>query len=149
GAFDHRSGGDRSFSGGREHGHALPVRSTGPDRGPGFAQRLHGPGRGTAPFGRRRNLREYGATYEGHDRGKRGTRMSEQEITRHPDAKALAVAVADELIRQLHAAVADRGVAHLVLTGGGIGIAVLAELHRTARRVGLDWSNIHLWWGDE
>ena len=75
--------------------------------------------------------------------------MSEPEINRYPDAKALAVAVADELIRQLQAAVADRGVAHLVLTGGGIGIAVLAELHRTARRVGLDWSNIHLWWGDE
>src|SRR5699024_12312260 len=74
--------------------------------------------------------------------------MSEPEINRHPDAKALAVAVADELTRHLQGAVADRGVAHLVLTGGGIGIAVLAELDRTARRIDLDGSNIHLWWGD-
>lgn len=75
--------------------------------------------------------------------------MSEPEIIRHPDAETLADAVADELVRQLQAAVADRGVAHLVLTGGGIGIAVLTHLRRIAERVGLDWSNIHLWWGDE
>lgn len=75
--------------------------------------------------------------------------MSEPEIIRHPDAETLADAVADELVRQLQSAVAYRGVAHLVLTGGGIGIAVLAELRRIADRVGLDWSDVHLWWGDE
>ncbi|WP_017614452.1 6-phosphogluconolactonase [Nocardiopsis salina] len=75
--------------------------------------------------------------------------MSEPEVVRHPDDEALASAVADELARQIQSAVAERGVAHVVLTGGGIGIKSLIKLRETSERIGLDWSPVHLWWGDE
>ena len=75
--------------------------------------------------------------------------MSEPEVVRHPDGGALADAIADALVERTNAALAERGVAHLVLTGGGIGIAALRSLRRAAERADLDWSRVHLWWGDE
>lgn len=75
--------------------------------------------------------------------------MSEPEVVRHPDDGALASAVADELARQIQSAVAERGVAHVVLTGGGIGVKSLIKLREVSDRIGLDWSSVHLWWGDE
>lgn len=75
--------------------------------------------------------------------------MSEPEVVRHPDNEELATAVADELVRKIQSAVAERGVAHVALTGGGIGIKTLIELRGVSERIGLDWSAVHLWWGDE
>lgn len=62
--------------------------------------------------------------------------------------EALAADVAAALAEAARTAVAARGVAHLVLTGGSMGgrtVAALASLD-------LDpsiWANVHLWWGDE
>ncbi|WP_017610586.1 6-phosphogluconolactonase [Nocardiopsis xinjiangensis] len=75
--------------------------------------------------------------------------MSEPEVVRHRDGGELATAVAGELARKIQSAVAERGVAHVALTGGGIGIRTLVELRNAAERIGLDWSAVHLWWGDE
>jgi 6-phosphogluconolactonase len=75
--------------------------------------------------------------------------MSEPEVVRRAGAGALAEAIADALVEAVNAALAERGVAHLVLTGGGIGIAALRSLRLAAEREGLDWSRVHLWWGDE
>ncbi len=47
----------------------------------------------------------------------------------------------------LGTAIAERGVAHLVITGGGILEKVLAAM--AAPRAGLDWQRVHVWWGDE
>lgn len=76
--------------------------------------------------------------------------MSAPEIVRLADAESLADGIAGRLIDQIKAALAERDVAHLALTGGGIGIASLAALRRAAEREGMDsWSGVHLWWGDE
>jgi glucose-6-phosphate dehydrogenase assembly protein OpcA len=68
------------------------------------------------------------------------------------DKAAVATAVVDELIGRVEAAVAGRGVAHLVLTGGSMGNEVVRLLALRARDGGLDraaWGKVHLWWGDE
>ena len=41
------------------------------------------------------------------------------------------------------------GHAHLVLTGGGIGTTVLAELAAAPARDAVDWRRVDFWWGDE
>jgi 6-phosphogluconolactonase len=37
----------------------------------------------------------------------------------------------------------------VVLTGGGIGTAVLAELAAAPARDAVDWRHLDIWWGDE
>ncbi|MEY4169227.1 MAG: 6-phosphogluconolactonase [Actinomycetota bacterium] len=59
------------------------------------------------------------------------------------DEDAVAVSVADALAARL----ALPGEHHAVLTGGGVGTRVLAEL--LERCEGIDWERVHLWWGDE
>ena len=44
---------------------------------------------------------------------------------------------------------AARGTASVVLTGGGIGTAVLAELAAAPARDAIDWRHLDIWWGDE
>lgn len=75
--------------------------------------------------------------------------MTVREIAVHHDAAELAQAVAARLTATLVEAQAERGEASVVLTGGRVGGAVLAELGRQPLRDALDWSRLHLWWGDE
>ena len=65
-----------------------------------------------------------------------------------PDAPALAREAAAIICDRLGAAIADRGEAHLVLTGGSSAPALYREL-ASHRRDAVDWSRVHLWWGDE
>lgn len=55
----------------------------------------------------------------------------------------LAIAVAEAL----SAILASPGPHHLVLTGGGVGTRLLGEL--AERGAGIDWTRVHVWWGDE
>ncbi len=66
-----------------------------------------------------------------------------------PDAALLADTVAARTITALLDAQAERGSAHLVLTGGTIGTAVLASIADAPGRDAVDWANVHVWWGDE
>ncbi len=75
--------------------------------------------------------------------------MSTVEVFRHPDAAALADAVAARLITRLVERLADAGHAHLCLTGGGIGTAVLAAIAASPARDSVDWPRVDIWWGDE
>lgn len=75
--------------------------------------------------------------------------MSPPQIRVHRDATALAEAVADRLVTQVVEAQSARGAASVVLTGGGVGTAVLAVLARAATRSAIDWPRLDLWWGDE
>jgi 6-phosphogluconolactonase len=59
------------------------------------------------------------------------------------DETELAEGVAKALAEQL----CEPGPHHLVVTGGGVGTAVLARLGASQRPV--DWSQVHIWWGDE
>ncbi|RBY86695.1 6-phosphogluconolactonase [Blastococcus sp. TBT05-19] len=74
------------------------------------------------------------------------------QIVIEPDADRLAHSVAEALVARLAAAQAVHGTASVVLTGGGIGIAVLervAGLVAEPVREVVDWSAVDFWWGDE
>jgi 6-phosphogluconolactonase len=68
-----------------------------------------------------------------------------------PDAASLARTVAGQLVARLAAAQAERGSASVVLTGGGVGTAVLEQVAALDREPGtrVDWSAVDVWWGDE
>jgi 6-phosphogluconolactonase len=70
-------------------------------------------------------------------------------VIRHKDGSVLASAAAARLATKLVDVLAQRGVAHLVLTGGTIGIGTLSALAGLPAREAVDWSRVHLWWGDE
>ena len=44
---------------------------------------------------------------------------------------------------------ADGGLARIVLTGGGIGTAVLEATAHNPGRDNVDWAHVEFWWGDE
>jgi 6-phosphogluconolactonase len=67
----------------------------------------------------------------------------------HRDQEVLAKAVAARLVTRLVDVQAARGGAHLVLTGGGVGTAVLAEVAATPAHDAVDWNHLDIWWGDE
>ncbi len=67
----------------------------------------------------------------------------------HRDADVLAASVAARLVTRLVDAQASRGSAHVVLTGGTMGIAALSALAANPARDAVAWSRVHVWWGDE
>ncbi|SFF40452.1 6-phosphogluconolactonase [Blastococcus tunisiensis] len=74
------------------------------------------------------------------------------DVVVEPDADRLARAVAAALVARLAAAQAVHGTASVVLTGGGIGTAVLEHVAGLAAepiRETVDWSAVDVWWGDE
>jgi 6-phosphogluconolactonase len=75
--------------------------------------------------------------------------LSVPEVIVHRDAQLLAKAVAARTVTRLVDSVAARGTASVVLTGGGIGTAVLAELAVAPARDAIDWRHLDIWWGDE
>jgi 6-phosphogluconolactonase len=75
--------------------------------------------------------------------------VSTPEVLIHRDAPLLAKAVAARLVTRLVDAATTRGSASIVLTGGGIGTAVLAELAVAPAADAVDWRHLDVWWGDE
>ena len=73
--------------------------------------------------------------------------MSETVIETHADTEALVAAAGDRLVLSIVAAIAERDAAYVVLTGGGTGVKLLKHLgeHDAA----IEWSKVHLFWGDE
>lgn len=68
-------------------------------------------------------------------------------VLRSPEV--LAASVAARLVTRLVDAQAERGIASVVLTGGTMGIAVLAALRNSPARQAVDWQRVDVWWGDE
>lgn len=66
-------------------------------------------------------------------------------VETYPDTATLVAAAGDRLARAIESAIAERGRAMIVLTGGGTGIALLARLSSHP----VDWSRVHVFWGDE
>jgi 6-phosphogluconolactonase len=74
------------------------------------------------------------------------------DVVVEPDADRLARSVASALVARLAAAQAVHGTASVVLTGGGIGTAVLervADLAAEPEHAVVDWTLVDVWWGDE
>jgi 6-phosphogluconolactonase len=76
------------------------------------------------------------------------TRSNQAEVVIVEDQDAVSRAAAKRLTEALTEAIGDRGEAHLALTGGGAAVALYEEIVRHWRD-SVDWSRVHLWWGDE
>jgi 6-phosphogluconolactonase len=63
----------------------------------------------------------------------------------HPDAEAAARAAADRVVAAIERARGERGAAHIALAGGNTPRRAYERLAAD----GLDWSGVHLWFGDE
>ncbi|GEL97360.1 6-phosphogluconolactonase [Cellulomonas terrae] len=72
-----------------------------------------------------------------------------RDVVVHPDARVLAESVAARLLTHLVDVQSHRSPVHVVLTGGTVGIASLAAVAASPVRDAVDWSGVHLWWGDE
>ena len=68
-------------------------------------------------------------------------------IEKYSDKSALVTAVGDRLIGAITDAIAARGQALIVLTGGGTGIGLLEHVRENGEAI--DWSKVRLFWGDE
>jgi 6-phosphogluconolactonase len=75
--------------------------------------------------------------------------VAESGVVVHADPALLAQAAAARLVVKLLDAQAVRGVASVVLTGGGIATAMYAALRDSPARDAVDWRNVEMWWGDE
>ncbi|EFV13253.1 6-phosphogluconolactonase [Segniliparus rugosus] len=67
------------------------------------------------------------------------------ELVRVSDLESLVAAARERFVALVGAALADRGSASVVLTGGGAGIGLLKAL----RGADLAWDKIDFYWGDE
>ncbi|CAN3128818.1 6-phosphogluconolactonase [Mycobacterium sp. smrl_JER01] len=68
-------------------------------------------------------------------------------IETYSDTSELVTAAGDRLVQTITDAIGNRGVAHVVLTGGGTGVGLLRRVGERSDEI--DWSKVHLYWGDE
>ncbi len=68
-------------------------------------------------------------------------------IETYSDTAALVAAAGDRLVAAITDAIAERGQAAVVLTGGGTGIGLLRRVSERSTEVA--WDRVHLYWGDE
>ena len=74
---------------------------------------------------------------------------NERRVLVHPDKASLAGSVAARFITKVIDIIEDRGEATVCLTGGTMGIGILAAINDSAARDSVDWSKVNFWWGDE
>jgi 6-phosphogluconolactonase len=68
-------------------------------------------------------------------------------IEKFPDTDALVAAAGDRLVDAITDAIDKRGQAQIVLTGGGTGVGLLKRIGERGENI--DWSKVHLYWGDD
>ncbi|WP_430866822.1 6-phosphogluconolactonase [Demequina aurantiaca] len=66
-----------------------------------------------------------------------------------PDANAVAQTAAARLLTAIADALTVEERAHIVITGGTVGTATLAAAAESPLRESIDWTSVHIWWGDE
>jgi len=74
---------------------------------------------------------------------------TERRVLVHPDRPALAASIAARFLTKVIDLIDEEGEAHIVLTGGSVGIEVLRVIAQSPARNSIDWSLVHVWWGDE
>ncbi|WP_291382434.1 6-phosphogluconolactonase [Demequina sp.] len=72
-----------------------------------------------------------------------------RSVVIYPDQQAVANATAARLGVTVADVIARRGAAHVVLTGGTVGVGLLASLATSPLAELIDWTSVHVWWGDE
>jgi 6-phosphogluconolactonase len=68
-------------------------------------------------------------------------------VEKYPDTTTLVEAAGDRLVEAITDAIQKRGLAQVVLTGGGTGIGLLKRVREHSDKI--DWSKVHLYWGDD
>jgi 6-phosphogluconolactonase len=74
---------------------------------------------------------------------------AEKRVVIETTPAAVAERVADRFLERLRARTVNGRVAHIALTGGSMGGAVLHAVREDPRAADIDWSLVHFWWGDE
>jgi 6-phosphogluconolactonase len=75
--------------------------------------------------------------------------MTGRDIVVHANPEVLAAAAAARLVTRLVDVQAAGRVPQVVLTGGGIGTALLEQLAHGPARGAVDWGHVEFYWGDE
>ncbi len=75
--------------------------------------------------------------------------MSNIEVVVHASPALLAAATAARLVTRLVDVQAAGRIPSVVLTGGGVGIDVLAQIAGSPARDAVDWRRVDIFWGDE
>ena len=65
------------------------------------------------------------------------------------DSAACAKAIADAFLVRAAELLAEKAEIHVSITGGTLGIQSLAAIAEHANLQNIDWSRVHIWWGDE
>ncbi|GAB2509692.1 6-phosphogluconolactonase [Corynebacterium atrinae] len=68
-------------------------------------------------------------------------------VHRVPDLESLISDAALRFVSVVNEAISERGVAHVVITGGGAGIGLLRHLRALPNQI--DWTRVHVFFGDE
>ncbi|BDV30464.1 6-phosphogluconolactonase [Microbacterium terricola] len=74
---------------------------------------------------------------------------AEKRVVISSDSTTLTDSVARRLLHRIARRTQSGKVAHIVLTGGVMGLAVLRSAAADPGRTDVDWSLVHFWWGDE
>ncbi|PKQ26083.1 MAG: 6-phosphogluconolactonase [Actinobacteria bacterium HGW-Actinobacteria-4] len=72
-----------------------------------------------------------------------------RRVVSYPDAQAVADATAARLLTVVADTLSQRPRVDVVLTGGTVGIKTLASIAASPLAGSIDWTAVHLWWGDE
>ncbi len=75
--------------------------------------------------------------------------MTVPDVAVHAQPDVLAAAAAARLITRLVDLQGAGNTPKVVLTGGGIGIALLEQIRTTVARDAVDWARVEFYWGDE
>ena len=75
--------------------------------------------------------------------------MSETRVFLCDDADSVAETAAQAFVEHLSEVLSQKAEAHVVLTGGTVGIKTLAAIATTAGLDDVDVGRVHFWWGDE
>lgn len=74
---------------------------------------------------------------------------AEKRVVVEPTPAALATSVAERFLTRVRARTRNGRIAHIALTGGSMGAAVLSATAENPRSAEIDWTLVHFWWGDE
>lgn len=71
------------------------------------------------------------------------------QIRKFADANSVAAGAADSALDLIIETLQDQPEFHLMVTGGTVGIATLAEIAKNPKCALVDFRRVHFWWGDE
>jgi 6-phosphogluconolactonase len=74
---------------------------------------------------------------------------TERRVLVYQDRDQLTTSVAKRFLSRTRELLESQDTVHVVLTGGTVGTGTLAAVAVSKDRDRVDWSRVHLWWGDE